>query len=590
MNTRGKHSICAANTVWKKFKDDPDKYIRTESEEAEPETSGPEDESPGKIYTCPMHPEVRQQQPGDCPKCGMALEPDTPRAAGSRTEYTCPMHPEVVQDHPGDCPKCGMALEPKTVDAEEGDNQEYLFMRKRFWVSAVLALPLLLIAMRDFFGLGFLEQTFGIKFLHWAEFVLATPVVLWGGWIFYVRAWKSIITWNLNMFTLIGMGTAVAYVYSVVAVLFPEIFPDSFRTVEGTVGVYFEAAAVIVTLVLLGQMLEQRARSRTGAAIKALLGLAPKTARRVEEDGTEHDVPLEQIEVGDRLRVRPGEKVPVDGKVMEGKSNVDESMITGEPIPVEKKEGDSVIGATVNEKGSLVIRAEKVGTDTVLSQIVQMVAEAQRSRAPIQKLADMVAAWFVPAVIAAAVIAFIVWSLIGPEPSMAYALIAAVSVLIIACPCALGLATPMSVMVATGKGASFGVLFKDAEAIETMRLVDTLVVDKTGTLTEGKPQLTDVITAKGWSEKELLGFAAGLEKNSEHPLAEAIVSGAKKRGYEPAKSEDFESHTGKGVSGQVDGRQVLLGNQRLLEAFEVSPATWTAQPKIFAPKAKLSCT
>jgi Cu+-exporting ATPase len=569
-----------------KFKADPDKYIRPESEHAETDVFSQEDESPRKVYTCPMHPEIRQQGPGDCPKCGMALEPDIPQAPEIRTEYTCPMHPEVVQDHPGDCPKCGMALEPKTVTSEEDDNQEYLYMRNRFWVSAVLSLPVILIAMRNFFGLGFLEQTFGAKILHWTEFALATPVVMWGGWIFYVRAWKSIISWNLNMFTLIGMGTAVAYIYSVVAVIFPDIFPDSFRTVEGTVGVYFEAAAVIVTLVLLGQMLEQRARSRTGAAIKALLGLAPKTARRVEEDGTELDIPLEQIEVGDRLRVRPGEKVPVDGKVMEGASNVDESMITGEPIPVEKKEGDSVIGATVNDKGSLLIRAEKIGTDTVLSQIVQMVAEAQRSRAPIQKLADLVAAWFVPAVIAVAVITFIVWSLIGPEPSMVYALIAAVSVLIIACPCALGLATPMSVMVATGKGATIGVLFKDAEAIETMRLVDTLVVDKTGTLTEGKPQLTDVITAKGWSEKELLSFAAGLERSSEHPLAEAIVSGAEDRGFEPAKSKDFESHTGKGVSGQVNGRQILLGNKRLFEAFGVSSGGLDSKAKNLRAKGK----
>jgi Cu+-exporting ATPase len=569
-----------------KFKADPDKYIRPETESAETETSGTEDKHSGQFYTCPMHPEVRQQDPGDCPKCGMALEPDTAGAAKTKTEYICPMHPEVVQDHPGDCPKCGMALEPKTVMAEEEDNQEYLFMRNRFWVSALLSLPVILIAMRNFFGLGFLEQTFGAKLLHWAEFVLATPVVFWGGWIFYVRAWKSIISWNLNMFTLIGMGTAVAYIYSVVAVIFPEIFPDSFRTPEGTVGVYFEAAAVIVTLVLLGQMLEQRARSRTGAAIKALLGLAPKTARRVEEDGSEHDIPLEQIEVGDRLRVRPGEKIPVDGRVVEGASNVDESMITGEPIPVEKKEGDSVIGATVNDKGSLVIRAEKVGTDTVLSQIVQMVAEAQRSRAPIQKLADLVAAWFVPVVIAAAVIAFIAWSLIGPEPSMAYALIAAVSVLIIACPCALGLATPMSVMVATGKGASIGVLFKDAEAIETMRLVDTLVVDKTGTLTEGKPQLTDVITAEEWGEKELLRFAAGLERSSEHPLAQAIVSGAEDRGFEPAKSEDFKSHTGKGVSGRVDGRQVLLGNKRLFEEFGVSSGSLNSKAETLRAEGK----
>ncbi len=567
---RGKTFYFCSEHCLEKFKADPEKYLTEADEAAKSEAS---DDDGSEVHTCPMHPEVRRQGPGACPKCGMALEPAVPKAAKSKTEYTCPMHPEVVQDHPGACPKCGMALEPKTVQPEdEEENQEYLYMRNRFWVSAVLTLPLLLIAMRNFFGLGFLEQTFSPEALHWAEFVLATPVVLWGGWIFYVRAWKSIATWNLNMFTLIGMGTAVAYGYSVVALLFPEIFPDAFRMQNGTVGVYFEASAVIIALVLMGQMLEQRARSRTGAAIKALLGLAPKTARRIEQDGTEHDVPLEQIAVGDRLRVRPGEKVPVDGRVLEGASNVDESMITGEPIPVEKGEGDSVIGATVNANGSLVIAAEKVGTDTVLSQIVQMVAEAQRSRAPIQKLADIVAAWFVPAVILAAVAAFIVWSLVGPEPSMAYALIAAVSVLIIACPCALGLATPMSIMVATGKGAGLGVLFKDAEAIETMRMVDTLVVDKTGTLTEGKPKLTDVVSTEGWSEQELLGYAAGIEKGSEHPLAEAIVSGAAEKGVDPLTASDFKSHTGKGVSGQVEGKQVLLGNRRLLESFDVAAA------------------
>ncbi|MEE4264441.1 MAG: heavy metal translocating P-type ATPase [Desulfobacteraceae bacterium] len=524
--------FCSENCL-EKFTSDPEKYTAEKQDKSAPEAAGEE------------------------------KKPSAP-------EYTCPMHPEVVQDGPGDCPKCGMALEPKTVEPDEEENQEYLFMRNRFWVSAALSLPLVLVAMRDLFGLGFLESIFGKAWLHWAEFVLATPVVLWGGWTFYVRAWRSLVTWNLNMFTLIGMGTGVSYLYSVVALLSPEIFPGSFRAADGTVGVYFEAAAVIVTLVLLGQMLEQRARSRTGAAIKALLGLAPKTARRIDEDGTERDVPLNQIEVGDRLRVRPGEKVPVDGQVVEGAGNVDESMITGEPIPVEKNEGDTVIGATVNERGSLVIRAEKVGADTVLSQIVHRVAEAQRSRAPIQKLADLVAAWFVPAVMAVAVVAFVLWSLIGPEPSMAYALIAAVSVLIIACPCALGLATPMSVMAATGKGANFGVLFKDAEAIETMRLVDTLVVDKTGTLTEGKPKLTDIITSEGWSEKEMLSFAAGLEQGSEHPLAAAIVSGTEEKGIEPVKSKDFESHTGKGVSGRINGRQVLLGNKRLLAAFGVS--------------------
>jgi Cu+-exporting ATPase len=560
-----------------KFKAHPEEYTARRSEKTETELSDHRNDWKDTVYTCPMHPEIRRQDPGDCPKCGMALEPDVPQRLEAETEYTCPMHPEVVQDHPGECPKCGMALESKTVEPEQEEDREYIFMRNRFWVSAVLSLPLLLIAMRDFFGLGVLERIFGTTALHWAEFLLATPVVLWGGRIFYVRAWKSISTWNLNMFTLIGLGTSVAYLYSVVAMWFPEIFPASFRAEDGTVSVYFESAATIITLVLLGQMLEKRARSQTGAAIRALLGLAPKTARRVEEEGTEQDVHLDQIQAGDRLRVRPGEKVPVDGRVLEGSSNIDESMITGEPIPVEKKEGDSVIGATVNTKGSLIIRAEKVGTDTVLSQIVKMVAEAQRSRAPIQKLADLVAAWFVPAVIATAAAAFVVWSLIGPEPSMAYALIAAVSVLIIACPCALGLATPMSIMVASGKGATIGVLFKDGEAIETMRIVNTLVVDKTGTLTEGKPMLTDVIPAEGWNEKDLLGFAAALEKSSEHPLGEAIVSGAKDRGIQLEKTDDFESHTGKGVSGRVRGRRVLIGNQHLLESSQVPTGDLEAQ-------------
>ncbi len=385
-----------------------------------------------------------------------------------------------------------------------------------------------------------------------------------------MRAWKSVVTWNLNMFTLIGLGTAVAYVYSVVALLFPEIFPASFRTADGTVGVYFEAAAVIVTLVLLGQMLEQRARSRTGAAIKALLGLAPKTARRIKADGTEEDVPLEQVRVGDKLRVRPGERIPVDGTVVEGASHVDESMITGEPIAVEKKKDARVIGATVNTTGALVIEAEKIGADTVLSQIVHLVAEAQRSRAPIQKLADLVASYFVPAVVAAAAIAFVVWALIGPEPRMAYALVVAVSVLIIACPCALGLATPMSIMVATGKGAAFGVLFKDAESIETLRKVNTLVVDKTGTLTEGKPRLTDVAAAQGWQANDVLQLAAGLERASEHPLATAIVSGAQEKGLALSEAADFESHTGRGVSGSIQNHSVLLGNAQLLDEHHVS--------------------
>jgi len=500
----------------------------------------------------------------------MYLEPVTPKTVETKTEWTCPMHPEIVRYEAGDCPKCGMSLEARSVTAEEDENREYIYMRNRFWISAALTLSLLVIAMRGAFGLNFLEELLGAKLLHWAEFILATPVVLWGGWIFYLRAWKSIVSWNLNMFTLIGLGTAVAYVYSLVALVFPHIFPPSFRSADGTVGVYFEAAAVIITLVLLGQMPELRARSRTGAAIKALLGLAPKTARRINPDGTEEDVSLDQVQVGDQLRVRPGEKIPVDGKVLEGSSNVDESMITGEPIPVEKRKGERVIGATVNTTGALVIQAEKVGADTVLSQIVQMVAEAQRSRAPIQKLADIVAAYFVPAVISIAAAAFVVWSLIGPEPRMAYGLIAAVSVLIIACPCALGLATPMSIMVATGKGATLGVLFKDAESIEVMRKVDTLVVDKTGTLTEGKPRLTDVIPVEGNDEQALLRLAASLERASEHPLAAAIVQGARERDLDLQEPEEFDSHTGKGVSGQLEGKQVLLGNTRLLEEFEVA--------------------
>ena len=379
-----RYYFCSRNCR-ERFEADPEKYLNPESDSGETE---------GRTYTCPMHPEVRQGAPGDCSKCGMALEPETPEAPGQKTEWTCPMHPEIVRSEPGDCPKCGMALEPRTVSGEAEDNQEYIYMRNRFWVSAVLSLPLVLIAMRDMLGLGFIENVIDPKLLHWGEFILATPVVLWGGWVFYKRAWKSIVTWNLNMFTLIGLGTAVAYIYSLVAVFLPDIFPAAFRSEEGTVAVYFEAAAVIVTLVLLGQMLEQSARSRTGAAIKALLGLAPKTARRINADGSEEDVPLDSVQQGDKLRVRPGEKIPVDGMVLDGSSNVDESMLTGEPVPVEKKKGERVIGATVNTTGALLMQAEKVGAETVLSQIVQMVAEAQRSRAPIQKLADVVAAYF----------------------------------------------------------------------------------------------------------------------------------------------------------------------------------------------------
>jgi len=505
-------------------------------------------------------------------------EASRPQPPG-RELFTCPMHPEVVQDAPGACPKCGMALEPLSMSAEEEEpNPEYEDMRRRFVLGALFTVPVVIIAMRGIIpGGDLLGALASARFYEWLELLLATPVVLWAGWPFFVRGAQSVANRSLNMFTLIGLGVSVAYIYSVTGVLFPGIFPETMRTSEGTVGVYFEAAAVIVTLILLGQVLELRARSRTGAAIKALLGLAPKTARKVLADGREADIPLAHVQVGDRLRVRPGEKVPVDGVVVEGASNVDESMISGEPLPVSKKVGDKVIGATVNTTGSLVMEAERVGSDTMLARIVQMVAEAQRSRAPIQKLADIVAGYFVPVVIVIAIVSFGVWMAAGPEPRLAYALIAAVSVLIIACPCALGLATPMSIMVATGKGATMGVLFRNAEAIETLRKVDTLVVDKTGTLTEGKPRLVDVIAAEGLAGDRLLSLAATLEKGSEHPLAAAIVQGAIDRGVGLLEVGDFESHTGKGVSGKVAGHEVLLGNVRLLHDFGIDPGGLAAK-------------
>ncbi|MGH8770193.1 MAG: copper-transporting P-type ATPase [Burkholderiales bacterium] len=507
-----------------------------------------------------MHPEVRAPHPDACPKCGMALEPG--RIQAPAVQYTCPMHPEVVSDVPGNCPICGMALEPRTVVVEEEESAELKDMRRRFWVSAALTLPLLLLAMA---GMAFATM------MPMVELAFAAPVVLWGAAPFFVRAWDSLVNRSLNMFTLIGLGVAVAFGYSLVAVLFPEIFPAAFRDEHGEVGVYFEAAAVIVTLVLLGQVLELKARSRTGAALRALLGLSPKTARRIDRDGSERDVPLSEVHPGDRLRVRPGEKIPVDGKVLEGKSAVDEAMITGEPIPIEKAPGAKVIGATVNGAGSLVIEAEKVGAQTLLAQIVQMVAAAQRSRAPIQKLADSVAGWFVPLVVAIAALTFVVWAVLGPEPAMAYAIVNAVAVLIIACPCALGLATPMSIMVASGKGAGAGVLFKNAEAIETLREVDTLVADKTGTLTLGAPRLVSVVSSEGVAEKELLRLAATLEKGSEHPLAAAIVDGVKQRGIELGNGESFTSKTGKGVVGRVDGRETALGNLALLHELRIDP-------------------
>ena len=484
-------------------------------------------------------------------------------------KYTCPMHPEIVRDAPGSCPICGMALEPVTVSLDDEENPELVDMNRRFWVSLLLTIPVFAIGMSDLIPGQPLQHRVAQTALNWVQLLLATPVVLWGGWPFFERAWQSIVNRSLNMFTLIGLGVGVGYGFSLIAVIVPQLFPPSFRGHGGAVPVYFEAAAVITTLVLLGQVLELRARSQTGNALRALLGLAPKTARRINPDGHEEDVQLDHVHVGDRLRVRPGEKVPVDGVILEGSSAVDESMVTGEPIPVEKGSGERVVGGTVNGRGSFVMQAERVGSETLLSQIVQMVAEAQRSRAPIQRLADLVSSYFVPAVVAIAVLTFIVWSIWGPEPRMAYGLVNAVAVLIIACPCALGLATPMSIMVGTGKGANSGVLFKNAEAIEVLRKVDTLVVDKTGTLTEGKPKLVSVVTTSGIDEATLLRLAASLERSSEHPLAAAIVGGAQERGLELVEATGFDSITGKGVRGEVDGRTVLLGNRALLDELKI---------------------
>jgi len=517
-----------------------------------------------RTYTCPMHPEVRQPTPGLCPKCGMALEPVGAEAPMTRTEYVCPMHPQIVRDAPGSCPICGMALEPRTVTGDE-ENAELKDMTRRFWVSVALSVPLLAFVMGDMLPGQPLRHALSGRLMAWLQLVLATPVVLWGGWPFFARGWASIVNRSLNMFTLIALGTGTAYVYSVVAALAPGMFPESFRTHGGEVELYFEAAAIITTLVLLGQVIELRARSQTSSAIKALLGLTPKTARRLRDDGGEDDVSLDEVRPGDRLRVRPGERVPVDGVFLEGTSAVDESMVTGEPILVEKAPGSRVTGGTVNGPGGFVMRAERVGSDTLLAQIVRMVSEAQRSRAPIQRLADTVSAYFVPAVVAVAVISAAVWGLLGPEPRMTYALVNAVAVLIIACPCALGLATPMSIMVATGRGAMAGVLIKNAEALEILERIDTLVVDKTGTLTEGRPRLVSLVTAPGHAESDLLILAASLERGSEHPLAAAIVAGAEERKLTLSAAKDFRSVTGKGVAGRVEGRTVVLGNHRLIQ-------------------------
>ncbi len=518
----------------------------------------------GTRYTCPMHPEIIEDEPGDCPKCGMALEPMGVPAGSSSTVYTCPMHPEIEEDTPGDCPKCGMPLEPKTITAgpDSHAEEEIRDLSRRFWIGLALTVPVFLIAMGKMF------PSFGIpSWTRWIELALTTPVIFWSGGIFFRKGWSSIKNRHLNMFTLIMIGVGAAYLYSVIAVLFPGIIPESFRT-HGEVGLYFEAAAVITVLVLLGQLLEARARSRTGEAIQSLLGLAANEAHRLK-DGVEEDVPVDSIHPGDLLRVKPGEKVPLDGVITEGKSHIDESMITGEPVPVERAVDDKVIGATVNQTGAFTMRAEKVGSETLLSQIIQMVAEAQRSRAPIQKLADTVAGYFVPAVLLISVITFAVWAIWGPAPAMAYAIVNAVAVLIIACPCALGLATPMSIMVGIGRAAQAGILIKDAEALERLEKVDVLITDKTGTLTAGQPNVTAVITAEGISEDDLLTTAATVESDSEHPLARAIIRESKKRELPLGSAANFQSHTGGGVSGELDGKTIEIGKPGFIESKEI---------------------
>ena len=569
-----------------KFKADPDKYLL---KPALPHSSGlvtlgrpVARPAPAPVissashqsnYVCPMCPKVRESKPGPCPSCGMALDPETPLAA-TRTEYTCPMHPEIVRPGPGSCPICGMALELRTVAATEVENPELRDMTRRFWTSLALTVPLLAVAMADMLPGMPVEHALPGGWLPWIELLLASPVVLWGGWPFFQRGWTSIVNRSTNMFTLIAMGTGVAYLFSLTATVFPGVFPASFGgaangSMNGAPPVYFEAAAAIVTLVLLGQVLELRARSRTGAAIRALLNLSPKTAR-ILRDGTERDIPLDTVKPGDRLRVRPGEKIPVDGEILEGTSSVDESMLTGESMPVVKEPGSRVIGATVNATGSFIMRAERVGSETLLARIVQMVSQAQRSRAPIQRLADRVAAWFVPTVIATAVLTFIVWSLVGPQPRLAHALVNAVAVLIIACPCALGLATPMAIMVGTGRGARAGVLIKNAEALEILEKVDTLVFDKTGTLTEGRPTVESVIPVSGGDETELIRLVASLEQGSEHPLGSAIVAAAKENNIPLTSATDFQSQTGLGISGKVNGKTVAAGNEKFLAQLRLS--------------------
>ncbi len=562
------YHFCSPSCI-EKFKANPQHYVEASATTEPPPANAQEIE-----YTCPMDPEVHQKGPGTCPKCGMALEPVTFQPLPTRTEYTCPMHPEIVRSEPGACPICGMALEPREVTGEEL-NPELLDMKRRLWISAVLTAPLLVLMVLDVFpGAHWLSTAA----TGWIQFVLATPVVLWAGWPFFQRGWRSIVNRHLNMFTLIALGTGTSYLFSIVALFFPSLIPASFRMQTGQTPLYFEPAAVITTLVLLGQVLELRARSQTSSALKSLLGLTPKNARLVDSSGEEQDRPIEQIQIGDTLRVRPGEKVPVDGTVLEGASSVDESMITGEPIPVEKTANDRVTGGTVNGTGSFLMRAERVGSNTVLSHIVRMVSEAQRSRAPIQSLADSVASYFVPAVVLASVLTFVAWAIWGPEPRFGHAFVNAVAVLIIACPCALGLATPMSIMVGTGRGATAGVLVRNAEALERLEKMNTLVVDKTGTLTEGKPKLSSIRSLAGIiSESELLRLAASLELGSEHPLAAAIVAGAKEKGLTLQKATGFSSFTGKGVQGSVEGHSVALGNRALLQELGISSSDLAAE-------------
>jgi Cu+-exporting ATPase len=554
-----------------KFKADPERFLAHQNTVRAATTSSPDQ----REYTCPMDPEVRQKNPGACPKCGMALEPVSVVTA-DRTEWTCPMHPQIVRSGPGNCPICGMALEPRTV-ALDDENPELRDMTRRFWASVALSVPIIAVMISDFLPGHPLQHLLGPRLVSWLQFLFATPVVLWAGWPFFVRGWNSIVFRHLNMFTLIALGTGVAYTYSLFALFFPGFIPSSLRGANGEIPVYFEPAAAITALVLLGQVLELRARSQTSSAIRALLGLAPKSARIVREGGGEEEIPLDAVQVGDHLRVRPGDKVPVDGIVTEGSSFVDESMLTGEPLPVEKSPGTKTTGATVNGTGSFIMRAERVGSETVLAQIVKLVGEAQRTRAPIQRLADTVSSWFVPAVVLAAILTFFIWSIWGPEPRLAHGLVNAVAVLIIACPCALGLATPMSIMVGTGRGAMAGVLVRNAEALDTMEKVDTLVVDKTGTLTEGKPTLVSVFAAPGFEEKELLVLAASLEQASEHPLAAAIARGAQERGIILQKPGEFRSVTGKGVVGQVGGKRVAVGNAALLKELGIESTALETQ-------------